>query len=579
MSLMDEVAAWVGADPDEACRKELEELVARSADDTAALAELEDRFSGTLEFGTAGLRGVMAAGPKRMNRAVVMRAARGLIDYLLAALTPPEASTAGADHPAAGRSQADALASAPVVVIGNDARHHSREFALDTAAIVTAAGGRALLLPDPCPTPLLAFAVRRVGADAGVMVTASHNPARDNGYKVYLGGRLVTDPERGVQIVPPHDAAISAAIAKAPAANRIPRAEGWEDLGPELMEAYVSAIAEGPKPPAQIRIVHTAMHGVGSAPALAALARAGFEDVLSVPEQRQPDPDFPTVSFPNPEEAGAIDLALALAAQVEADLVIANDPDADRCAVAVNDPRTGWRMLHGDELGSLLGEDAACRADAGVLVNSIVSSRQLGVIAASHDRAYAHTLTGFKWMGRVPQMIYAYEEAIGYCVRPDLVHDKDGLSTAVAVARLVARLKAEGRTLIDLLDDLARRHGLYLSSQLSVRFDDLARIPETMAKLRANPPATLASSPVVRLADLGEGYDGLPPTDGILLLTADGDRVVVRPSGTEPKVKCYLEVIVPVDPAASFDDLTRVRLWAVSRLDRIKDELRAGVFA
>ncbi len=555
MTLMDEVTAWIAADPDEDCRQELRLLADRSETDQAALAELTDRFAGTLQFGTAGLRGQMAAGPNRMNRAVVMRAAKGLIDYL------------------------NSQVASPLVVIGNDARHHSRQFALDTAAIVTAAGGRALLLPDQSPTPLLAYAVRHLGADAGVMVTASHNPPRDNGYKVYLGGRLVTDPERGAQIVPPYDAAIAARIAAAPPADQIARAEGWTDLGEEVLQGYVAAIAEGPAPEAAIRIVHTAMHGVGSRPALMALERAGFTDIHSVAAQQAPDPDFPTVAFPNPEEPGAIDLALALAAEVEPDVVIANDPDADRCAVAVKDPRSGWRMLHGDELGSVLGEDAAGRAGDGLLVNSVVSSRQLAAIAESHQVAYARTLTGFKWMGRVPGMAYAYEEAIGYCVRPDLVHDKDGLSTAVAVARLVARLKAQGRTIVDLLDDLAHRHGLYLSSQLAHRFADLDQIGATMTKLRATPPETLAGSPVTASADLSEGYDGLPPTDGVLLLTADDDRVIIRPSGTEPKVKCYLEVIRPVDPQASFDRLTLVRQEAASRLEAIKDDLQRGLFA
>ncbi len=568
MALMADVAAWIAADPDEACRAELTELAERAAADPAAMEELEDRFAGTLQFGTAGLRGQMAAGPNRMNRAIVIRAARGLIDYLNATLAP-----AAADDKDPNRSRP------PVVVIGNDARHHSREFAVDTAAIVTAAGGRALLLPSQLPTPVLAFAVRHLGADAGVMVTASHNPPLDNGYKVYLGGRMVPDPERGVQIVPPYDAAISAMIAAAPPANQVPQQGGWTDLGPEILEDYLKAIAEGPEPEAAIRIVHTAMHGVGSVPAFSALARAGFTDVHPVREQQEPDPDFPTVSFPNPEEPGALDLAMALAADVDADVVIASDPDADRCAVAVNDPRAGWRALHGDELGAILGEAAASQAGDGILVNSIVSSRQLAVIAASHGVRYAHTLTGFKWMGRVPGLAFAYEEAIGYCVRPDLVRDKDGLSTAVMVARLVSHLKAQGKTLIDLLDDLARQHGLYRSSQLAVRFADLDQIPQTMARLRANPPRTLAASPVTTLADLGEGYDGLPPTDGILLLTADDDRVVIRPSGTEPKVKCYLEVIIPVDAAADFDALTSARNSAAARLAAITSDLQHDVFA
>ncbi len=588
-----------------------------------ALAELEDRFSGTLQFGTAGLRGQMAAGPNRMNRAVVIRAAKGLIDYLN------------------GR-QAEWGGRPPRVVIGNDARHHSREFAEDSAAVIHAAGGEVLLLPTQLPTPVLAFAVRYLEADAGVMVTASHNPALDNGYKVYFGGRSVTAPERGAQIVPPYDAQISACIEAAGPASAIPRsASGWTDVGPELAEAYVAAIVGGvgqpgvppERPATPIRIVHTAMHGVGSQVALESLKRSGFTDVAPVPEQQQPDPDFPTVSFPNPEEPGALDLALALAQRVDADVVIANDPDADRCAVAVKDPREqangGWRQLHGDELGCVLGEDLAGRLEADrnassggqavpsaattsgsassadparsasalpgdaaqpisapalpevgdTLVNSIVSSRLLGEIARAHGVPYQRTLTGFKWMGRVPGLAYAYEEAIGYCVRPDLVHDKDGLSTGVAVARLVARLKASGQTLVGLLDDLARAHGLHLTSQLAVRFADRGDIVATVARLREAPPSALADSPVTAVADLADGYDGLPPTDGILLLTARDDRVIVRPSGTEPKVKCYLEVVEPVASDASFDALTAARSAAAERLEALKDDLRYTIFA
>ena len=551
-SLETDVKAWIADDVDPSCQEELRTLLDRSSSDPEALEELQDRFKARLQFGTAGLRGVMGAGPNRMNRAVVIRAAKGLIDYLSTHVDRPK------------------------VVIGNDARHHSREYALDTAGVVTAAGGEAYLLPDPVPTPVLAYAVRALGADAGVMVTASHNPAADNGYKVYLGGRMVPDNERGVQIVPPYDAEISRMIDAAPAANQIPQADGWIDCDDELLAHYREAISAGDPPSAQIRIVHTAMHGVGSPIALSALAQAGFTDVVSVAAQKDPDPDFPTVSFPNPEEPGAIDMAIALAREVGADVVIANDPDADRCAVAVPDPRMGWRMLHGDELGSVLAEELA--GATGVFTNSVVSSRQLEVIAASQGRKYVRTLTGFKWMGRVKDLAYAYEEAIGYCVRTDLVRDKDGLSTAVLVARLVSRLKARGQTIIDLLDDLARRNGLYLTSQLSVRFTDLSEIPEVVERLRTRPLTTLASSEVVRTIDLAEGWEGLPPTDGIMMFTANNDRVVVRPSGTEPKVKCYLEVVLPVAPDASFEDLTIIRAAARARLDRIKADLNTDLF-
>ena len=603
--LLGRVQEWLATDPDPETRDELAALahaaglpIAGTQLDLApeaALAELEDRFAGTLQFGTAGLRGQMAAGPNRMNRAVVIRAARGLADYLN---QRRDAEWGG------GRR--------PRVVIGNDARHHSRRFALDSAAVMTAQGVEVLLLPSELPTPVLAFAVRELDADAGVMVTASHNPALDNGYKVYLGGRCVPDPERGVQIVPPYDAQIAACIAAAPDAGEIEMTKpgSWAEIGDSLPQAYIAAIVGGPNlpgvppeaPASDIRIVHTAMHGVGSGVALEALRRSGFLDVVPVPEQQQPDPDFPTVSFPNPEEPGAINMALALAKQVDADVVVANDPDADRCAVAINDPRSGWRMLHGDELGSILGADAASRvaeekavrAEAGakprlrlvgaptaegVLVNSIVSSRLLGRIAQANGLPHENTLTGFKWMGRVPGLAFAYEEAIGYCVRPDIVRDKDGLSTVVSVARLVARLKATGRTITDLLDDLARTHGLYLTGQLSVRFDDLALIPAIVQRLREAPPTELAGSAVTTVADLAKGYDGLPPTDGILMLTARDDRVIVRPSGTEPKVKCYLEVVCPAAPDASFADLTALRAEASARLEALKADLRATVFA
>jgi len=561
-SLETAVGQWIDADVDQSSREELRTLLSRSASDPEALAELQDRFRARLQFGTAGLRGAMGAGPNRMNRAVVIRAAKGLVDYL----------SAHADRPR--------------VVVGNDARHHSREFALDTAAVATAAGAEAYLLPDPVPTPVLAYAVRALNADAGVMVTASHNPAADNGYKVYLGGRMVPDNERGVQIVPPYDAEISHMIGAAPPANLIPRAGGWIDCGEGpagsregvhgLIDRYLEAISAGDPPAAPIRIVHSAMHGVGGSLALSALARAGFTDVVSVAAQENPDPDFPTVAFPNPEEPGAIDMAVSLAREVDADVVITNDPDADRCAVAVPDPRTGWRMLHGDELGSVLAGEVV--AAYGFFATSVVSSRQLEAIAASQGRGFVRTLTGFKWMGRVKDLAYAYEEAIGYCVRPDIVRDKDGLSTAVLVARLVSRLKAQGKTIVDLLDDLARRHGLYLTSQLSVRCTDLNEISEVMTRLRTIPPTTLADAEVVGIIDLARGWEGLPPTEGVLMTTTGNDRVVVRPSGTEPKVKCYLEVVLPVAPDASFEDLTGIRANARHRLDLIEADLNAALF-
>ena len=556
--LVEVTREWIEDDPDESTAAELRALL-----DAQDWDELESRFSGLLQFGTAGLRGALAGGPARMNRAVVIRAAKGLVDFL---------------REAVGQGRA------PRLVIGFDARHNSEVFARDTAAVATAAGVDAFVLPHPLPTPVLAFAVRHLEADGGVMVTASHNPPQDNGYKVYLGGRVVDEAGRGVQIVPPFDTQIARKIAAVRAVADVPRAEsGWTELGPEILEEYLTGVAglsDGTR--RDLRIVTTPLHGVGGAVVVEAPRRAGFEDVHVVPEQAEPDPDFPTVSFPNPEEPGAIDLALALARSVEADLVIANDPDADRCALAVRDPRVGeWRMLHGDELGALLGAEVARRTAAGVLASSIVSSRLLGRIAAAAGLQHAQTLTGFKWIARVPGISFGYEEAIGYCVAPELVRDKDGISAAVVAAQLADRLKAEGGSLVGALDDLARRHGLYLTDQLSARFADLALIGDTMSRVLGSPPASLVGSPVVEAVDLTLGTDeeryGLPATEGLRLVAEDGTRVIIRPSGTEPKVKCYLEVIQPLDPDSSDDDVAAARVEARRRLDALKDELRGAL--
>ncbi|MFW2513923.1 phospho-sugar mutase [Demequina sp. SO4-13] len=535
---------WIADDPDADAQAELEAvLAAHRAGDAKASDDLADRFRGPLEFGTAGLRGRLGAGPNRMNRAVVIRAASGLARYLTDALVQ-----LGIEGPAR-------------VVVGYDARHGSRQFAVDTAAVMTAAGHDALLLPRTLPTPVLAYATRALDADAGVMVTASHNPPQDNGYKVYLGGRVVPGDGQGAQIVPPYDAEIAARIAAVETVTSVPRAEaGWTTLDEDVVHDYVAAAAAVAGPPAQadaaaraaVRIVLTPLHGVGGDTVEAALRAAGFTDLHTVPEQAEPDPDFPTVDFPNPEEPGAIDLSLALAEKVDADVVIANDPDADRAAVATVLDRQ-WRMLHGDVVGSLLGERVAARVGHGeapgsaVLANSIVSSQQLARIAEHHGLAHANTLTGFKWIAREPGLVFGYEEALGYCVAPDLVRDKDGISAAVMVADLVAELKAAGRTLADAIDDLAREHGVYLSRQVSARFTDVAEIPALMTRLLDSPPATLAGSPVTKTDDMNDGFQGLPPTNGLHLATESGARVIIRPSGTEPKVKAYLEVIAQVD--------------------------------
>ncbi len=562
------VRAWVEDDPDQATRTELERRIAAADEgDEAEQAELEGAFAGTLQFGTAGLRGAMGPGPNRMNVAVVSRAAAGIGAYLR-----------------------DVVGDARVV-IGYDARYHSRTFATASAAILTASGHHVILMPHHWPTPVLAHAVRAKNADCGIMVTASHNPARDNGYKVYLGGRAASEEGNGVQIVPPADAEIAAKIAAVGAVREIPLAEGgWEMMPESFVDEYIEAIlpildrdrasdpAAARTERANLRIVHTAMHGVGSATMLAAFERAGFTDIHPVKEQQEPDPDFPTVPFPNPEERGAIDLAAKLAEQVEADLVIANDPDADRCAAAIYDPRReAWRMLHGDELGLLLATYVAThRPKHGTFANSIVSSRSLGALAAARGYESTQTLTGFKWIARAENIVFGYEEAIGYCVLPEVVKDKDGMSAALAIAELAALTKANGSTLTELLDDLAREFGLYLTSQLSIRVSNLDLIGTMMHTLRTAPPSTLAGSPVVEVRDLAEGSlekTGLPPTNGMLLLAEDDSRVIVRPSGTEPKLKAYLEVVTEVDKNATFNDLSTARKGAAEKLERMKKEL------
>ena len=556
--LLDTARRWLAADPDDDTRSELAAVVAAvEHGDAAARADLADRFAGRLEFGTAGLRGALGAGPNRMNRVVVCQAAAGLLAYLLEADAPGGAG--------AGR---------PRVVVGYDARHNSDVFARDTCEVVQGGGGEALLLPEPLPTPVLAYAVRALGCAAGVMVTASHNPPQDNGYKVYLGD--------GSQIVPPADARIAAAIEQAAAGEvaDLPRDDGYVRLGDEVRAAYVDGVVATVEPgPRTLRIVHTALHGVGAAIVDEVLDRTGFDDLHDCTEQAQPDPDFPTVAFPNPEEPGAMDLAGRLAVEVDADLVVANDPDADRCAVLVPDllRAHSWRLLHGDEVGVLLA-DALLRAGrTGTYATTIVSGSLLAALVAAHREAGAEvtateTLTGFKWLTKVDGLTYAYEEALGYCVAPDQVRDKDGISALLLVCDLAARLRAEGRTLLDRLDDLARAHGLHATDQLSVRVDDLDLIADAMARLRTAPPTVLGGLAVQRVDDLADGSPdttGLPPTDGVRLTLAERGRVVVRPSGTEPKLKAYLEVVVAVDGPA----VEAARIAAAGRLDAIKADL------
>ncbi|RZS90252.1 phosphomannomutase [Motilibacter rhizosphaerae] len=509
VEVLDVARAWLAEDPDPATRDELQQLLA-AEDPVVALG---DRFTGRLEFGTAGLRGAVGAGPNRMNRLVVARTTAGLAAYL-------KARGGG------------------LLVIGYDARRGSAEFAREAAEVAAGAGLSVQVLPRPLPTPVLAFAVRHLGAAAGVMVTASHNPAADNGYKVYLGD--------GSQIVPPADREISEEIERTGPYATLPRSDRAEVLGDEVLAAYVARAVSvlDPASPREVRAVYTPLHGVGGAVAQDVLAAAGFPAPVVVPEQAEPDAAFPTVPFPNPEEPGALDLALALAQREQADVVIANDPDADRLAVAFPSA-SGWRALTGDELGGLLAWHLLRRGrlDGGTVAASLVSSSLLSRIAAASGVGFAQTLTGFKWISRVPGLRYGYEEALGYCVDPDGVRDKDGLTAMLVALELVASLRAEGRGVQEVLDELARDYGRHETSQVSLRFSDVAAIPALVSRLRTSPPEEVAGRAVLRVDDLAEGLDGLPPTDGLRLDLEGGARVIVRPSGTEPKVKAYLEVV------------------------------------
>lgn len=549
---------WLAEDPDERTRGELEQVLAAvDAGDEAAYGDLSDRFAGTLEFGTAGLRGRLGAGPNRMNRVVVTRAAAGLVAYLRDQGARPGDS----------------------VVIGYDARHGSRRFAQDTAEVVTGAGLRALTLPEALPTPVLAYAIRELGCVAGVMVTASHNPPADNGYKVYLGD--------GSQIVSPADAGIAERIAAVGPVTQVPRGDGGEVLDQQVLDRYLDTVAGLPADgPRDLVTVYTPLHGVGGSTVATVMEQAGFPAPHVVEAQEEPDADFPTVEFPNPEEPGAMDLAMELAARVGADLVVANDPDADRCAAAVPAPATphskqgGWRMLRGDEVGALLASHLLRRGAQGVYATSIVSSSLLGRLAEDAGQGYAETLTGFKWIGRVEGLAFGYEEALGYCVDPEHVRDKDGVSALLLLCELAAQAKADGRTLLDLLDDLAIGHGLHATDQVSVRVTDLSLIGATLDRLRVTPPTSMGGFAVTSAEDLAVGSPDLPPTDGLRYRLAEGGRVVVRPSGTEPKLKCYLEVVVDVDCAVDETDeevrrdaVGAARIAAAGRLDAIRADL------
>ena len=535
---------WLADDPDPADRDELR-AVLDGLPGTAA--DLADRFAGPLTFGTAGLRGPLRAGPNGMNLAVVTQAAAGLVRWLAAQ---------GGEGP---------------LVIGYDARRGSRAFAERTAQVATGAGRPALLLPRPLPTPVLAFAVRQLGAVAGVMVTASHNPPQDNGYKVYLGAQLGGELGAGAQIVPPADSGIEAAIRAVGPLAEVPLGPAGQVLGDDLVAAYVerAAAVVDATGPRDLKVAYTPLHGVGGAVLTAAFARAGFGVPGVVPEQAEPDPAFPTVSFPNPEEPGAVDLLVALADRTGADLAVANDPDADRCAVAVRDAGS-WRMLRGDELGALLADHLMRRGVTGLYATTIVSSALLRAMAAARGLPYDETLTGFKWIvraggGREP-LAYGYEEALGYCVAPEHVRDKDGITAALTVAELAAGLKAEGRTLLDRLDELAAEFGVHHTEQLSVRVEDLRVIADSMARIRAATPTALLGQPVIEATDL------LPDADVVILRTGAA-RVVIRPSGTEPKLKAYLEVVEPVTGG----DVPAARQRARAAVTELRNEIAAAL--
>ena len=512
-ALIEEVKAWIADDPDPVTAAHLQALL--DAGDEAALKPL---FNGFLQFGTAGLRGPIGAGPSCMNRAVVGRAAAGIAAYM-------------------------AKRGMKSVVIGRDARYGSEDYTQESAEILSGAGMDVYILPRPLPTPVLAFATSHLKCDVGIMVTASHNPPQDNGYKVYIGPTADGINYATSQIINPTDGFIASDIDAVASLKSLPRGDKWTVLGEEVITEYIQRTIKLAPRPGDIKIVYTAMHGVGTETVQRVFNHAGFATLILVDEQCTPDPDFPTVAFPNPEEPGAIDLALAKARDFGADLVIANDPDADRCAAAINDPKVGWRMLRGDELGVIFGEWIARTQPAGTFGNSIVSSSALRKIAAHYNVDFKEVLTGFKWLAKIEDLAYGYEEAIGYAVDSETVNDKDGVSAALFLAQIAMDLKRDGLTLADLLDEIWARHGFHGTEQISIRVSDMGAITRLLATLRSNPPQEIAGRAVEAIDDLAAPSDGLPPTDGLRIWLAGGIRAIIRPSGTEAKMKCYLEVI------------------------------------
>jgi len=512
-ALKQEVENWIADDPDPATAQELVELLARGDETT-----LRKYFSGFLQFGTAGLRGPIGPGPSCMNRAVVGRAAAGIAAYM---------KKRGMNS----------------VVIGRDARYGSEDYTFETAEIMSGAGIKVLILPRPLPTPVLAFATSHFKCDIGIMVTASHNPPQDNGYKVYIGPVADGINYAASQIINPTDGFIAAEIAAISSLKSQPRGSEWTILGDEVVDEYIKRTSALAPRPSDIKVVYTAMHGVGTETVKKVFTQAGFHNLITVDQQCTPDPDFPTVAFPNPEEPGAIDLALAKAREVNADLVIANDPDADRCAAAINDPLVGWRMLRGDEIGVILGEWIARTHPKGTFGNSIVSSSALRKICAHYGVKFQEVLTGFKWLAKIEDLSFGYEEAIGYSVDSKTVNDKDGISAAIFLAQIATDLAKSGLTLSDLLNEVWSRHGFHGTEQISIRVSDMSSIARLLTSLRQSPPREIAGRAVKSIDDLAAPQDGLPPTDGVRIWLEGDIRVIVRPSGTEAKMKCYIEVV------------------------------------
>jgi phosphomannomutase len=527
-ALIAEVKAWIEDDPDPVTASHLQKLL-----DTGDEATLRIYFSGFLQFGTAGLRGPNGPGPSCMNRAVVGRTAAGIAAYMKVR----------------GMTR---------VVIGRDARYGSADYAIESAEIFSGAGMEVFLLPRALPTPVLAYATTALTADVGVMVTASHNPPQDNGYKVYIGPDADGIAYASSQIINPTDGFIADEIEKITSLKSQPRGKSWTVLDETLINEYVQRTAALGGKPGSLKIIYTAMHGVGTETLARVFKTAGFPDLILVAEQTDPDPDFPTVAFPNPEEPGAIDLALVTARAHNADLVIANDPDADRCAAAIKDRSGHWRMLRGDELGVIFGEWIARTSPRGIFGNSIVSSSILRKISAHYEIDFREVLTGFKWLAKIEDLAFGYEEAIGYAVDSETVNDKDGISAAIFLAQIATDLAAVGKDLNDLLDEVWQRHGFHATEQISIRVEDMSAITELLAGLRSNPPQEIAGRTVESIDDLAAPTDGLPPTDGLRLWLSGGVRIIIRPSGTEAKLKCYIEVIT-ADHISAENELNSLR--------------------